>query len=230
MREICFDTETTGLSPESGDRLIEIGAVELINHLPTGREFHEYINPERDVPEEAVRIHGIKTEFLSDKPKFNEIAQKWIDFIGEDGIFVAHNAEFDMKFINFELKKCGYQTYDWDRVVDTLAIARNEFPGARNNLDALCRRFNIDNSARTVHGALLDAQLLAEVYLQLLGGEEPSIKFIQTQKNNYNQKLNERKIDIIQRNFCISEEEKQKHYEFLQDKIKNAIWLKDENV
>ena len=148
MREICFDTETTGFYPESGDRLIEIGALELINHIPTGKTFHKFINPEREVPEAVVKIHGITTEFLQDKPKFEEIAQEWIDFVGDDGIFVAHNAEFDMKFINFELKKCGYDTYDWDRVVDTLSIARNEFPGAKNNLDALCKRFNIYNSSR----------------------------------------------------------------------------------
>lgn len=229
MREICFDTETTGLSPENGDRLIEIGAVELINHMPTGREFHEFINPERDVPEEAVKIHGITTDFLKDKPIFSEVAQKWIDFIGDDGIFVAHNAEFDMKFINFELKKCGYPTYDWDRVVDTLAIARSEFPGARNNLDALCRRFNIDNSARTVHGALLDAQLLAEVYLQLLGGDEPSIKFVSAAEVHQKyEKSAQRKIEIKKRIYTLSEEEEFKHREFLLKKIKNPLWMCDE--
>ena len=182
MREICFDTETTGFNPLNGDRLVEIGAVELINHIPTGKVFHKYINPERDVPEEVVKVHGLTNEFLADKPIFAEIAQEWIDFIGEDGIFVAHNAQFDMNFINYELSKLGYKTYDWDRVVDTLEIAKNQFPGARNNLDALCRRFNIDNSARTFHGALLDAELLAEVYLQLLGGDEPSINFIKSEE------------------------------------------------
>lgn len=227
MREICFDTETTGFYPESGDRLIEIGALELINHVPTGKFFHEFINPERDVPEAAVKIHGITTEFLQDKPKFAEIADKWIDFIGDDGIFVAHNAEFDMKFINFELKKCGYETYDWDRVVDTLAIARNEFPGAKNNLDALCKRFNIDNSARTYHGALLDAQLLAEVYLQLLGGYEPSIKFTDNKKEN-KYILNNSHIEIKERHFQLTDEENQAHREFLEKNIKNPLWLSDE--
>ncbi|MEE6206587.1 MAG: DNA polymerase III subunit epsilon [Alphaproteobacteria bacterium] len=227
MREICFDTETTGFYPESGDRLIEIGALELINHVPTGKIFHEFINPERDVPEAAVKIHGITTEFLQDKPKFAEIADKWIDFIGDDGIFVAHNAEFDMKFINFELKKCGYETYDWDRVVDTLAIARNEFPGAKNNLDALCKRFNIDNSARTYHGALLDAQLLAEVYLQLLGGYEPSIKFTDNTKEN-KLILNNSHIQIKERHFQLTDEENQTHREFLEKNIKNPLWLSDE--
>ena len=228
MREICFDTETTGLSPENGDRLVEIGAVELINHVPTGQIFHEYINPERDVPEEVVKIHGLTNEFLADKPTFAEIAQKWVDFIGDDGILVAHNAEFDMKFTNYELKKLGYKTYDWDRVVDTLAIARSEFPGARNNLDALCRRFNIDNSARTFHGALLDAQLLAEVYLQLLGGDEPSIKFVNAAAIHQEKTIAKSTVEIKERHFDISAEEEQEHVDFMQKNLKNPLWLEDE--
>lgn len=228
MREICFDTETTGIYPENGDRLVEIGAVELINHLPTGKIFHKYINPQRDVPEEVVKIHGLTNEFLADKPVFADIAQEWIDFIGEDGIFVAHNAEFDMRFINFELKKLGYETYEWDRVVDTLAIARNQFPGARNNLDALCKRFNIDNSARTFHGALLDAQLLSEVYLQLLGIDEPSINFMSEEKNNHtNENVVFDKSRILKsRNFSLSAEELEQHQNFIDTKIKDAIWNK----
>lgn len=228
MREICFDTETTGLNPENGDRLVEIGAVELINHVPTGKIFHEYINPQRDVSEEVVKIHGLTNEFLADKPTFQQIAQKWVDFVGDDGILVAHNAEFDIKFTNYELKKLGYETYSWDRVIDTLAIARSEFPGARNNLDALCRRFNIDNSARTFHGALLDAQLLAEVYLQLLGGDEPSIKFTQTKTNNLKLFTTNSKINIKERHFDITEEEEKEHYLFLEKNIKSPIWLEDE--
>lgn len=228
MREICFDTETTGLDPLSGDKLVEIGAVELINHLPTGVTFHEYINPERDVPEEVVKVHGLTNEFLADKPTFAQIAQKWIDFVGDDGIFVAHNAEFDMKFINHELQMCGYPTYEWDRVVDTLAIARNEFPHMRNNLDALCKRFNIDNSARTFHGALLDAQLLSEVYLQLLGGDEPSMKFLnKTAKSTTTESLKTQKVKIITRSFPISEQEQQEHEDFLQKNIKNSLWLEN---
>lgn len=228
MREICFDTETTGIYPENGDRLVEIGAVELINHLPTGKIFHKYINPQRDVPEEVVKIHGLTNEFLADKPVFADIAQEWIDFIGEDGIFVAHNAEFDMRFINFELKKLGYETYEWDRVVDTLAIARNQFPGARNNLDALCKRFNIDNSARTFHGALLDAQLLSEVYLQLLGIDEPSINFMSEEKSNQtNENVVFDKSRILKsRNFSLSAEELEQHQNFIDTKIKDAIWNK----
>lgn len=225
MREICFDTETTGLNVNSGDRLIEIGALELINHIPTGKIFHEYINPEREVPDEVVKVHGITTEFLADKPKFYEIAQKWVDFVGDDGIFVAHNAEFDMRFINFELERCGFPTYKWDRVVDTLAIAKNEFPGARNNLDALCRRFNIDNSARIYHGALLDAELLAEVYLQLLGGDEPSIKFVGSEEIRHD---NIKKVEILNRSYELSKDVLQEHRDFLEKNINNPIWMRDE--
>ncbi|MBR1600681.1 MAG: DNA polymerase III subunit epsilon [Alphaproteobacteria bacterium] len=230
MREICFDTETTGLYADGGDRIIEIGALELINHIPTGKQFHEYINPQRDVPQEAIDVHGITNEFLANKPIFSEIAQKRRDFVGDDGILVAHNAEFDIKFINMELKKCGLETYSWDRVVDTLAIARKQFPGAHNNLDALCKRFNIDNSSRTLHGALLDAQLLADVYLQLMGGDEPSINFISAKAehiNNQNNIVN--KIEIKERHFYLSEEENKEHISFLEKNIKNPIWLKDTN-
>ena len=175
VREIVFDTETTGLSPEKGDRLVEIGAVELINHLPTGKTYHQYINPERDVPEEVVAVHGLTEEFLKDYPVFADIAADFIEFVGDDGILVAHNATFDMNFINYELKKIGREEYSFDRVIDTLEIARKMFPGAKNNLDALCKRFGVDNSSRTLHGALLDADLLAQVYLELLGGDEPSM-------------------------------------------------------
>lgn len=232
MREICFDTETTGFNPETGDRLVEIGAIELINHLPTGKIFHKYINPERDVPEEVVKIHGLTNEFLADKPTFAEIAQEWVDFVGDDGILVAHNAQFDMNFINYELKSFGYNTYEWDRVIDTLEIAKNEFPGARNNLDALCRRFNIDNSARTFHGALLDAQLLAEVYLQLIGGDEPSINFTKSEIkpiiNNEEVVFGGKKI-LTAREFNISKDDEKNHVEFMQKHLKSAIWLEEKN-
>ena len=227
MREICFDTETTGLSCNGGDRIVEIGALELINHVPTGRQFHEYINPERDVPQKVVEVHGLTNEFLADKPVFADIAQSWIDFVGEDGILVAHNAEFDINFINMELKKCGLPTYDWDRVVDTLAIARKEFPGAHNKLDDLCRRFGIDNSSRTLHGALLDSQLLAEVYLQLLGGDEPSINFVSAKSEYTSNNINTNKVKIIERHFDLSEEDKNKHIAFLENNIKNSLWLKE---
>ncbi len=175
MREIVLDTETTGFDPATGDRIVEIGAVELINHQPTGRTFHVYINPERAMPKEAFEVHGLGDDFLRDKPKFAEIAQDFIDFIGDDAKLVIHNAQFDMKFLNAELKTVGRPIMPYSRAVDTLEIARNKFPGAQNSLDALCRRFRIDNSNRTLHGALLDSELLAEVYLALQGGRQPGL-------------------------------------------------------
>jgi DNA polymerase-3 subunit epsilon len=171
MREIVLDTETTGMDPATGDRLVEIGCVELENHLPTGRTFHTYLNPERDVPAGAVAVHGLTEAFLKDKPLFGEVVGNFTDFVG-DAHLVIHNAEFDLKFLNAELKTFGFPGFDWKRVTDTVAMARKKFPGSPANLDALCRRFNIDNSNRTLHGALLDAQLLAEVYLELLGGRQ----------------------------------------------------------
>ncbi len=174
MREIVLDTETTGLDPESGDRIVEIGAVEILNHVPTGRVFHHYINPERAMPQEAFAIHGLSTSFLSDKPVFAKIAQEFLDFVG-DARLVIHNAAFDMKFINAELGWLKLPTIPWARAVDTLDMARRRFPGAQNSLDALCRRFDVDNSGREKHGALLDSELLAEVYLELMGGRQPDL-------------------------------------------------------
>lgn len=174
MREIVLDTETTGFDPETGDRIVEIGALELVNHLPTGQTFHVYINPERPMPQEAFEVHGLGDDFLRDKPKFAEIARDFIAFIGEARL-VIHNAQFDMKFLNAELKRAGQPVMPASRAVDTLEIARNQFPGAQNSLDALCRRFRIDNSGRTLHGALLDSELLAEVYLALRGGRQPGL-------------------------------------------------------
>jgi DNA polymerase-3 subunit epsilon len=172
MREIVLDTETTGMDPADGDRLVEIGCVELENHLPTGRTYHQYINPERDVPAEAVAVHGLSTERLKGEPTFGEIVSDFLDFIGPDSKLVIHNAEFDMKFINAELAMFGFPSVAPKRVIDTLLIARQKFPGSPANLDALCRRFSIDNSNRTLHGALLDSELLAEVYMELLGGRQ----------------------------------------------------------
>lgn len=178
MREIVLDTETTGMDPADGDRLVEIGCVELMNHIPTGRTFHVYINPERDVPAEAVAVHGLSEVFLKDKPTFGEIVGDFMDFIGSDSTLVIHNASFDMKFINAELKTFGFPSIEWKRVLDTLDMARKKFPGSPANLDALCRRFNIDNSNRTLHGALLDSELLAEVYLELLGGRQHGLGIV----------------------------------------------------
>lgn len=177
MREIVLDTETTGMDPADGHRIIEIGCVELFNHLPTGRTYHQYINPEREVDAGAIAVHGIKNEFLEDKPVFAEIVGEFMDFIG-DGKMVIHNAEFDIKFINAEIKPFGYQPFKLAEVVDTLLVARKKFPGSPANLDALCRRFNVDLSARELHGALLDAQLLADVYLELLGGRQHGLGLV----------------------------------------------------
>ncbi len=172
MREIVLDTETTGFDPEAGDRIVEIGAVELWNHVPTGETYHQYINPQRDMPQDAFEVHGLSTEFLSDKPIFAEIGQAFLDFLG-DAKLVIHNAAFDMKFLNAELALIDLPPIPWERAIDTLAIARQKFPGSPASLDALCRRFGIDNSARTLHGALLDSEILAEVYLELIGGRQP---------------------------------------------------------
>lgn len=172
MREIVWDTETTGFDPSAGDRLVEIGAVELENHLPTGRVYHQYVNPKRDMPKSAFEVHGLSIEFLSNKPIFESIGQDFLDFVG-DGVLIAHNASFDMKFINAELKWAGMRQIPMSQSKDTLEIARRRFPGAQNSLDALCRRFGIDNSSREKHGALLDSELLAEVYLELVGGRQP---------------------------------------------------------
>ena len=174
MREIVMDTETTGLSPDEGHRIVEIGCVELFNHVPTGKVYHQYINPERDMPTEAFEVHGLSEERLSKEPVFAEIADAFVEFIG-DAKLVIHNASFDMKFLNAELKWHGKPQLDYDRAIDTLAIARRKFPGAQASLDALCRRFNIDNSARELHGALLDSEILADVYLELIGGRQPDL-------------------------------------------------------
>lgn len=174
MREIVLDTETTGFEPEQGDRIVEIGAVELYNHMPTGRTYHQYINPERAMPQEAFEVHGLGDDFLRDKPVFAKIAQEFLDFV-QDAKLVIHNASFDMKFLNAELGWLKLPLLPMDQAIDTLAIARQKFPGSPASLDALCRRFAIDNSARTLHGALLDSEILAEVYLELIGGRQPDL-------------------------------------------------------
>ncbi len=179
MREIVLDTETTGFDPSSGDRIVEIGAVELSGHMPTGRTYHQYINPERSMPQEAFEVHGLGDEFLSDKPKFAQIAQDFLDFVG-DAKLVIHNAAFDMKFLNAELGWVGKPTLPMSQAIDTVEMARRKFPGSPASLDALCRRFAIDNSARTLHGALLDSEILAEVYLELIGGRQPDFALNQS--------------------------------------------------
>ena len=172
MREIVLDTETTGLDPSTGDRIIEIGCVELINHMPSGETYQQYINPERDMPAESFRIHGLSEAFLADYPVFAEVVDGFLDFIG-DAKLVIHNAAFDIKFINAELERLGFAALPMTRAIDTVQIARTRYPGASASFDDLCRRFGVDNTSRTLHGALLDSSLLAEVYIDLIGAREP---------------------------------------------------------
>lgn len=232
MREIVLDTETTGFDPDKGDRLVEIGAVELMNHLPTGRTFHKYVNPERDVPAEAVAVHGLTTEFLRDKPLISEVIGEFLDFIGGDAKLVIHNASFDMKFLNAELKLCGKPTLPWARALDTLALAREKFPGAQNSLDALCRRFGIDNSSRVLHGALLDSEILAEVYLELIGGRQPDLVLAtptrqrESSNTTSHQTANaprQRPTPLPSR---LTEAEQASHREFIAGMGEKAVWLR----
>ncbi|WP_036260886.1 DNA polymerase III subunit epsilon [Methylocapsa aurea] len=176
MREIVLDTETTGLDPAHGHRIVEIGCVELLNAIPTGQNFHVYLDPQRDMPDEAFRVHGLSSEFLAGKPLFSAVSAEFLAFIA-DGKIVAHNAEFDMRFINAELGLLKVAPIGSDRVIDTLALARRKYPGAANSLDALCARYGIDVSRRTKHGALLDAEILAEVYAELTGGRQAALVF-----------------------------------------------------
>ena len=223
-REIILDTETTGLDPVEGHRLVEIGCLELVNHLPTGKVFHTYLNPMRDVPAEATRVHGLTTEFLKSHPLFTEKVGEFTDFIGES-MLVIHNAEFDMKFINAELKSSGFKPLPMTRATDTLLMARQKFPGQPANLDALCRRFKIDNSERKLHGALLDAELLAEVYLELIGGRQHGLglggELAAKQSQALNAKIKRQKREA--RSFPPSNDELAAH-ETLLNKIKGALW------
>ena len=223
IREIILDTETTGLSPERGDRIVEIGCVELVNYTPTGNEFHKYLNPEREMSEGAYRVSGISDEFLKDKPHFKEIANDLINFIGKSKI-VAHNAPFDIGFLNNEFKISNKKQIEFDSVIDTLALARKKFPGAQASLDALCKRFEIDNSKRVKHGALLDAYLLTEVYIELIGGKQTTL--ILTEERKEKILINNNKKILIDRKYDISEEEKLAHQEML-NLIKKPIWNKN---
>lgn len=225
MREIVLDTETTGVDPVSGHRVVEIGCVELHGGVPTGKNFHTYLNPERDMPDEAFRVHGLSGDFLKDKPVFAEVVDKFIEFIA-DSTLVIHNAAFDMRFMNAELERVGFSPLPMSRALDTVLMARKKFPGSPASLDALCRRFNIDLSARTKHGALLDAELLAEVYLELLGGRQSALGLDSSRQTalvgNLDAGEQERK-QLPAREFPVSEEELAAH-ESLVSKIKNALW------
>ena len=226
VREIILDTETTGLDPAKGDRIVEVGAVELLNHLPTGRTFHVYINPERDMPKEAEAVHGLSSTFLRDKPVFASIVQDFMDFLGDD-VLIIHNASFDMAFINAELGFLRMPSIPPERVVDTLHIARQKHPGAANSLDALCRRYGIDNSRRTKHGALLDSELLAEVYLELIGGRQTALileasvtkraaTVVAAQQISY-----QRPAPLPSR---LTDEERAAHSAFVADLGEHALW------
>jgi DNA polymerase-3 subunit epsilon len=175
-REIVLDTETTGLSPVTGDRIVEIGCVELINHIPTGKHFHVYLNPEREMPDDAFKVHGLTDEFLRDKPLFSAVAEDFVRFVG-DATLIIHNAPFDMGFLNAELEKASFPSLR-NEVIDTVMLAREVHPGARVSLDALCKHYGIDNSRRTLHGALLDSEILAEVYLELIGGRQVALALV----------------------------------------------------
>lgn len=224
MREIVLDTETTGFEPESGDRIVEIGAIELINHVRTGKEYHQYINPERSMPDGAFQVHGLGDDFLKDFPVFKQVGQAFIDFIGEARL-VIHNAAFDMKFLNAELDGMGLPRLPYDRAIDTLAIARSKFPGSPASLDALCRRFGVDNAARTKHGALLDSEILAEVYLELIGGRQPTMSLVSQQEGQSTAQGNwtprPRPEPLPSR---LTEEEAAAHAAFVETLGDGAIW------
>lgn len=226
MREIVLDTETTGIDPLNGDRVVEIGCVELFNHVTTGRHYHTYLNPERDMPAEAEAVHGLSAAFLSDKPLFLAVVGDFLDFIG-DAQLVIHNASFDIGFLNMELVRIGMGKLS-NPVVDTVKIARKRFPGAPASLDALCRRFEIDNSNRTLHGALLDSQLLAEVYLELMGGRQPDLVLatgsVQTQISIDAGMTRTERPFRAPRPHAPSADELAAHEAFVKG-IKNAAWL-----
>ena len=227
MREVVLDTETTGLDPETGDRIVEIGAIELWNHLPTGKTFHKYLNPERNMPEEAQAVHGLTEDFLKDKPLFSQIVDDFLAFIKNSKI-VIHNASFDMKFLNAELVLADRSKLPGDIAIDTLGIARKKFPGSPASLDALCRRFNIDNSARTLHGALLDSEILAEVYLELIGGRQPDFGLSEVHKigeGSFNEERQELKRPTTLKT-RLTDKEKEAHNAFVKELGPNAIWKK----
>ena len=228
LREIVLDTETTGLDPKSGHRIIEIGCVELIDHLPTDGEFHEYINPQRDVPREAFAIHGISGEMLQDKPLFEDLADKFLAFIG-DSQLIIHNASFDIGFLNWELAAVDRPKIEMGRVTDTLALARRKHAGSPNNLDALCKRYKIDNSSREVHGALLDSQLLAEVYLELIGGKQSELGLATNRVNTMRGGGDMGSGSVARAEALpsrVTEEEAIAHQAFVEKLGKDALWKK----
>jgi len=225
MREIVFDTETTGLDPQTGDKLVEMGCIELVNRIPTGNSYHAYYNPQRDMPMEAEQVHGLSAAFLSDKPLFSDLTGEPLDILG-DSPLVAHNAQFDFGFLNFELAACGLAEVSLDRMIDTLAIARRRHPGAKHTLDALCSRYGVDRSHRIKHGALLDAELLAQVYVELTGGRQIGLSLAvdnspeEVKQTRFAPKIGKRREP---RPHSASEAEISRHRGFL-EKIESALW------
>ncbi|WP_209425082.1 DNA polymerase III subunit epsilon [Pararhodobacter sp. SW119] len=225
MREIVLDTETTGFEPAEGHRIVEIGAVELLNHMPTGRTYHQYINPERDMPAGAFDVHGLSAEFLRDFPTFAQVVDAFLAFV-TDARLIIHNAAFDMKFLNAELKWAKRRPLPADVAIDTLAIARRRFPGSPASLDALCRRFGVDNSAREKHGALLDSEILAEVYLELIGGRQPDFALGTATQSRRSQQSEGWRPSARPRPLeaRITEEEAAAHAGFIESLGEKAIW------
>ncbi len=223
MREIILDTETTGLDPATGDRLVEIACVEILNYIPTGEHYHTYLDPERDVPEGAFNVHGLSTEFLKGKPLFKDAAADFLAFIG-DSRLVIHNAEFDMKFLNSELKRAGLPLLPADRAFDTLAYARRKHPGAANSLDALCARYKIDNSRRTKHGALMDSEILAEVYAELMGGRQATLILASEAAIRQKAEIKVRRERPAPLAPLLKDEEAQAHAQFLATLGDKAVW------
>lgn len=224
LREIALDTETTGLDPASGHRVVEVGCVELMGRIPTGRELHFYFNPDRDMPPEAEEIHGLSSAFLADKPRFHEKADELLEFIS-DSPLVIHNAGFDIRFLNAELERLGYPPLPLDRSIDTVAMARQVFPGSPASLDALCKRFEIDSAARVKHGALLDAQLLAEVYLELTGGRQSMLVLEERVDIDITLEVERAVKTRFAREFLPSADELLAHAAFIA-KLKDPIWRK----
>jgi len=228
MREICLDTETTGLDPKDGHKIIEVACVEMVNKVKTGRFFHKFVNPMRDVPQEAFRVHGISTEFLQDKPLFKDIADEFLEFI-EGATLVIHNAAFDIKFLNYELQIIGKEPLEIKEVTDSLLLARKKFPGSPASLDALCKRFGIDLSKRTKHSALLDTELLCDVYLELMGGAQAGLDFANINTKQEGDFVDFKSISLKRevlpsRNFKVSDEDLQKHKEFILKNFKENLW------
>ena len=223
MREIILDTETTGLDPATGDRLVEIACVEVLNYIPTGDFYHTYLDPERDVPEGAFNVHGLSTEFLKGKPLFRDVASDFLAFIG-DSRLVIHNAEFDMKFLNAEFKRAGLPLLPPDRAFDTLTYARRKHPGAANSLDALCARYKIDNSRRTKHGALMDSEILAEVYAELMGGRQATLVLASEAAIRQKAEILVRRERPAPLAPLLEDEEAQAHERFLAGLGDKAIW------